>query len=136
MFIQYPIIVESITTDNAFDSNNEQKHVGQYVMIKLNQDGYDEDVHLGLYLGELPTSIITLFDSHDKAIRNKFMKTPAIYVFKYKKMFYGTYQRWQFIESKSDFDLIDLKCSYNVDNNVSQLSKPFSNTNMIVGGKI
>jgi hypothetical protein len=35
------------------------------------------------------------------------MRTPAIYVFKYKKMFYGTYQRWQFIESKSDFDLID-----------------------------
>jgi hypothetical protein len=37
---------------------------------------------------------------------------------------------------ESDFDLIDLKCSYNVDNNVSQLSKPFSSTNMIVGGKI
>lgn len=37
---------------------------------------------------------------------------------------------------ESDFDLIDLKCSYNVDNNVSQLSKPFASTNMITGGKI
>lgn len=37
---------------------------------------------------------------------------------------------------ESDFDLIDLKCSYNVDNNVSQLSRPVVSTNVITGGKI
>lgn len=36
----------------------------------------------------------------------------------------------------SDFDLIDLKCSYTVDNNASQLSKPIMTTNVIHGGKI
>ena len=37
---------------------------------------------------------------------------------------------------ESDFDLIDLKCSYTVDNNASQLSKPFVSSNVITGGKI
>jgi len=106
MFIQYPIIVESITTDNAFDYYNEQKNVGRYVIIKLNLENYDEEVHLGLFLGELPTSVISLFDKHDKSIRNKFQRTPAIYIFKFKKMFYGSYQRWKFIENESEFDLI------------------------------
>ena len=50
--------------------------------------------------------VISLFDKHDKSIQNKFQRTPAIYVFKFKKMFYGSYQRWKFIENESEFDLI------------------------------
>ena len=106
MFIQYPIIVESITSDLSYDSHNLQTHVGEYVIVSINAKNYDEDIHLGLYLGDLPISIISLFDSKTKEIRNKFMKNPAIYVFKFHKIFYGMNCRWQFITKNQDLDLI------------------------------
>ena len=107
MFIQYPIVVESIVSDLSYDSFNTQTHVGEYVMISLNAKGYDEEPHLGMYLGDLPISIISLFDPKNKEVRNKFMNNPAIFVFKFNKIFYGMSCRWQFIQKQEDLDIID-----------------------------
>lgn len=106
MFIQYPIVVESIVSDSSFDSFDMQTHVGKFVLISLNLKNYDEDPHLGLYLGELPLSIISLFDPKTKTVRNKFMSNPGIFVFKFNKVFYGNCCRWQFIENINDLNVI------------------------------
>jgi len=106
MFIQYPIIVESIVSDLSYDTFNQQTHVGDFVVVSLNAKGYDEEPHLGLYLGDLPISIISLFDRKEKEVRNRFMKNPAVFVFKFNKIFYGINCRWQFISKLQDFDII------------------------------
>ena len=107
MFIKYPIVVENIFSDLAYDKNDPQERVGDFVICVLNDTRYDENVHLGLYLGDMPMSIISLFDPTAKEVRNKFMKNPAMYLFKFKKIFYGMNNRWNFISSMRDIDIID-----------------------------
>lgn len=106
MFIQYPITVNKILSDISYDRYSSQQHVGEYVIISLNLKDYDEDVHIGIYLGELPFSIMSIYDKEHQTVRNNFLKNPAIFVPRFNKIFYGDHCRWQFVESMSDFDVL------------------------------
>ena len=104
MYIEFPILVNSITSDL---SNNENSNVGKYCVVSINAENYDENLHIGLYLGELPISIVSLYDKKTTEIRNKFNTSPAIFVPKYNKIFYGMNMRWNFINDISDFELLE-----------------------------
>ena len=91
--------------------------------------------------GSIKLKVTSLTDKGTQSEETEFKITPDMW----DELTHTYYLRYQpklqrgigvSLAIESDFDLIDLKCSYNVDNNVSQLSKPFANTNMIVGGKI
>ena len=106
MFIKYPIVVNGISSDCSFDYHNDQKNIGKFCIVSVNAISYDEDVHIGLFLGELPISIISLYDNKNQEVKNKFMLNPAIYVYKFNKIFYGMNMRWKFIESQDDINVI------------------------------
>ena len=91
--------------------------------------------------GSIKLKVTSLTDKGTQSEETEYKITPDMW----DEMTHTYYLRYQpklqrgigvSLAIESDFDLIDLKCSYNVDNNVSQLSKPFASTNMIVGGKI
>lgn len=91
--------------------------------------------------GSIKLKVTSLTDKGTQSEETEFKITPDMW----DELTHTYYLRYQpklqrgigvSLAIESDFDLIDLKCSYNVDNNVSQLSKPFASTNMIVGGKI
>jgi len=107
MFIQYPITVNKIVSDISYDRYNTQNHVGKYVIISLNLKDYDENVHIGIYLGDLPFSIMSIYDPKHQEVRNNFVKNPAILVPKFNKIFYGEHCRWQFIETMDDINVLD-----------------------------
>lgn len=100
MYIEFPILVNGITSDLAYDRDNNEQRVGDMCIVSVNADGYDEDLHLGIYLGMLPISIVSLYDRKNTQITNKFNPNPAIFVPKFKKIFYGMNMRWQFLENE------------------------------------
>jgi hypothetical protein len=102
MYIEFPILVNGITSDIAFDRDNNEFRVGDMCIVSVNAEGFDDKLHLGIYLGMLPVSIISLYDKKNTKITNKFNPNPAIFVPKFNKVFYGMNMRWQFVESKED----------------------------------
>ena len=115
MFIEYPILVQKITTDYNFDKHNEQLNVGKYCITTIFEDGYENIPYLGLYLGEQPLSILSAYESESATIRNKFITNPAIYIFSFKKIFFGVNTKWKFIENIEDLKLVEdekLSCGF------------------------
>ena len=106
MYIKFPILVNGISSDLAYDKDNNEKYVGQFCLVSVNAIGFDEDLHLGIYLGMLPISIISLYDPKSTNITNKFNPSPAVFVPYFNKVFYGINMRWNFIKSEDDFDLL------------------------------
>jgi hypothetical protein len=107
MFIEFPILVESITSDLAYDRGNSLTDVGKWCIVSLNAEGYDENIHLGLYLGMLPISIISLYDRKNASITNRFYPNPCVFIPKFNKLFYGVNMRWKFIESEDDLSALE-----------------------------
>ena len=106
MYIEFPILVNGISSELAFDRDENEQYVGRFCLASVNAVGYDEDVHLGIYLGMMPISIISLYDKKSTTITNRFNPSPAIYIPYFNKVFYGMNMRWDFIDSLDDFDLI------------------------------
>ena len=107
MFIEFPILVNGIVSDLAYDRQDSDKEVGKWCVVSVNAEGYDENMHLGIYLGMLPLSIISLYDRKDTTITNKFYPSPAMFVPKMSKVFYGPNMRWKFVETQDDIDTLD-----------------------------
>ena len=96
MFITYPITVEGITTEQAFDQHGQQLDVGRPVTIVLGADGYDDLVHLGMYLGQLPLSVVSAYRDDTRQLSNRLLLNPCVYVPRYARLFYGANTRWSF----------------------------------------
>jgi len=104
LYIEFPILVNGISSDLAYDRDNNEFRVGDWCIVSLNAEGFDEDFHIGLYLGMLPLSILSMYDKKTTKIINKFNPSPAMFVPKFNKIFYGMNMRWQFIESLEDME--------------------------------
>lgn len=109
IYIQFPITVNEITNDLAFDSFNREKHVGEWCVVVLNAEGYDEEMHVGVYLGELPLTVHALYDKKNNTITNRFHNSPAILLPVFHKVFYGYNMRWKFINEEDDFKNLSQK---------------------------
>ena len=109
IYIQFPITVNEITNDLAFDTFNREKHVGEWCVVVLNAEGYDEEMHVGIYLGELPLTVHALYDKKNSTITNRFHNSPAILLPVFHKVFYGYNMRWKFINEEDDFKNLSQK---------------------------
>ena len=109
MYIEFPIEVNEIHNDISYDRYNMEKHVGEWCITSLNAEGYDEDLHIGIYLGMLPLNTISLYDRKTNIITNKFNTNPAIFVPLFNKIFYGFNMRWKFIDVQDDIDEVSDK---------------------------
>jgi len=104
IYIEFPILVNAITSDISYNTND--YNVGKYCLVSLNAENFDEDLHIGIYLGMLPISIISLYDKKSTEIKNQFNTSPAMFVPKFNQIFYGINMRWNFINDISDLDLL------------------------------
>lgn len=112
IYIEYPIEVEAIGSQNNFILNDD-KNMGQYtiVTILVEDEKYDKELHLGLYLGMIPFSIMSTYNKIDKTILNSFMQLPAVFVFKYNKIFYGTQIKYSFTNINNIYQVSNKDCS-------------------------
>jgi len=104
VYIEFPILVNGISSDLAYNRDANEFRVGDWCIVSVNAEGYDEDFHIGMYLGMLPISILSMYDKKTTKIINKFNPSPAIYIPHFKKIFYGMNMRWQFIDKPDDIE--------------------------------
>lgn len=109
IYIEFPITVNEITSDIAFDTYNQDKNVGKWCVVVLNAEGYDEEMHVGIYLGELPLNVLAMYDTKHCTITNRFNNSPAIFLPTFNKIFYGFNMRWKFVNEEKDFEHISKK---------------------------
>lgn len=107
VFIQFPISVQSIVSDCSYDTENVYQDIGRFCACCITEDGFGDELRLGIYIGLMPYSIISLYDRRNEEIKNRFYPSPCIYIPYFHKVFFGENLRWQFIEKEEDFNVIE-----------------------------
>lgn len=75
--------------------------VGQFVSIRPCAEEYGNKTYLGLYLGDMATTVSLGYDkTNGQIIPNFYRHNPAIYVFDLKKIIFGMESWWGEIESE------------------------------------
>ena len=100
-YIEYPITV------NGIESEEIKPHTlgyecGTLCEIRPCGEEYENKSYLGIYLGELPISISTSYDTNTGVLKNRAVNNPAIFVPELKKIIYGCESWWREIESTKD----------------------------------
>ncbi len=99
LFINYPITVNGITVDRT---NSKQLDVGRPALIKLGMvNGFDDNLHLAIYLGQLPISIVSAYTPATCMLANRLMLNPCLLVPLYGRLFYGMNAGWSFATTES-----------------------------------
>lgn len=88
-YIEYPITV------NGIESEEIKPHTlgyecGTLCEIRPCGEEYENKSYLGIYLGELPISISTSYDTNTGVLKNRAVNNPAIFVPELKKIIYDT----------------------------------------------
>lgn len=113
MFIEYPIEVSKINTNNNKGSYRDRQ-VGKFVKIAPCGKKYEDKTYLGLYLGELPVGHSISHNSESKELSISFSNNPAIFVFDLNKIVYGMESWWGIIENEEDLKEITNKDINNI----------------------
>lgn len=75
--------------------------VGKFVSIRPCAEEYGEKTYLGLYLGDMATTVSLGYDkTNGQIIPNFYRHNPAIYVFDLKKIIFGMESWWGELESE------------------------------------
>lgn len=101
MFIEYPIEVSKINTDNNKGSYR-SKQIGKFAKICPCGEEYKGKTYLGLFLGDLPISNYVSYNEDSKELKVSFHNNPAIFVFDLNKIIYGCESWWGIIENEED----------------------------------
>jgi len=98
LFITYPITVNGITVERT---NGDQLDVGRPAVVRLGEaNGYDDNVHLAIYLGQLPISVVSAYTPATGMLANRLMLNPCLLVPLYGRLFYGMNAAWSFATLK------------------------------------
>jgi hypothetical protein len=99
-YIEYPLtVLNGISTESIM--YNGQSKIGSLVKVKVCSD---DKTYLGLYLGELPTSINTSYSTIYSTLTIKpSMYNPALLIPELNKIVFGYESYWGFIKSEEDF---------------------------------
>lgn len=101
-FIEYPLTIQGI--DNAkINISGLSYECGTLCEISPCGEEYDGKSYIGIYLGNLPISILTSYHSETGILENRTMNNPAIFVPELKKIIYGCESWWRKIKSIEDF---------------------------------
>lgn len=101
-YIEYPISVNKIENHKITTEGLGHK-CGALCVIKPCDEKCHGKSYIGIYIGDLPTNIITSFDEEQGILTNRTMNNPAIFVPELKKIVYGCESWWKEIESPDDF---------------------------------
>lgn len=101
-YIEYPLTINGI--DNADIKNVYSLHkVGRLCEISPCGEEYKGKSFLGIYLGDLPISIMSSYSRDTGILKNSAMTNPAIFVPELKKIIYGCSSWWRVIDKVDDF---------------------------------
>lgn len=101
MFIEYPIEVSNIETNNQL-SGFMSNRVGKFVKIKPCNKDYGGKTYLGLFLGDLPIGNNVSYKEDSKELKISFSTNPAIFVFELNKIIYGCESWWGIIKNEDE----------------------------------
>ena len=102
-FIEYPLVINGIE-NSKIDTRGLGHECGCLCEIRPCGEEYEGKSYVGIYLGELPISIITSCDKSTGILSNSTMNNPAIFVPELKKIVYGCESWWREIHSMDDFE--------------------------------
>ena len=104
-YVEYPLTIQGI--DNEPIRERKIGHeIGTPVAVRPCGEEYEGKTYFGIYLGELPISILTSYDRETGILKNSTMNNPAMYVPELKRIIYGCGSWWQEIESASELQEI------------------------------
>lgn len=101
-FIGYPLIIQGIE-NSPIAIKGRSASCGELCEVTLAEKETGEKSFLGIYLGDLPTQILTSFNPEIGILKNSAMTNPAIYVFELNRIVYGYESWWRTIKSVDDF---------------------------------
>lgn len=100
-YIEYPVTINGIE-NKEIDTTGLGHTVGCLCEIRPCDEQYQNKSYLGIYLGELPISIISSLDNNG-ILTNSALTNPAVFVPALKKIIYGCESWWREIKDINDF---------------------------------
>lgn len=104
-YIEYPVTINGIE-NKEIETTSLGHTVGCLCEIRPCDERYQHKSYLGIYLGELPISIVSNLDNNG-ILTNSALTNPAIFVPALKKIIYGCESWWREIKDINDFKSID-----------------------------
>lgn len=100
-YIEYPVTINGIE-NKEIDTTGLGHTVGCLCEIRPCDEQYQNKSYLGIYLGELPISIISSLNDNG-ILTNSALTNPAVFVPALKKIIYGCESWWREIKDINDF---------------------------------
>lgn len=98
-FIEYPITVSDIVTEDIKYNDSWQYKIGTLCAIRPCAEEYEGKTYLDVYLGDLPISHHITHDPKTKILKVSTMDNPAIFVPDLNKIIFGCASWWHKIEN-------------------------------------
>lgn len=107
-WLEYPIAVKQVNTDQIEYNQGFMHKMGSLVKIRPCGEEYENKTYLGFYIGDMPTQIYQSYNSKNNILTIKQDRNPAIFVPELKKIIFGYESWWSEITNKEDFkDITD-----------------------------
>lgn len=100
-YIEYPLTINGIENTKI-----EYKQKCRLCAVQPCDEEYKGKTFVGIFIGELPISILSSFNNETGILTNSTMNNPAILVPKIGKIVFGCNSWWREIESIEDFSNI------------------------------
>lgn len=105
-YIEYPLTIQGI--DNQDINFTGLYETGSLCAVKPCGEDYGGKTFLGIYLGDLPVRIISIYNETNGMLTNNAMNNPAVFVPELKKIIFGMESWWRIIEKEEDLkDITD-----------------------------
>ena len=98
-FIEYPITVSDIVTEDIKYNDSWQYEIGTLCAIRPCGEEYGDKTYLGVYLGDLPISHYITHDPETKILKVSTMDNPAIFIPDLNKIIFGCASWWHKIKN-------------------------------------
>lgn len=100
-YIEYPITVNDIEVKpTKYDSRCCK--TGDLVAVRPCEEKYEKKTYLGFYLGDLPKTILTTFNSKDGILNIDTMRNPAMFVPELGEIIWGCESWWHEVKSENE----------------------------------
>lgn len=100
LYIEFPLTINELKNEKI---NVSSSKCGALCEIQPCAEEYKGKSFIGVYLGSLPYTFSSSFDSESGVLTNYPVTNPAIFVPELKKIIYGCESYWRLIDSIEDF---------------------------------
>lgn len=107
-YIEYPIVVDAIETEDLLEKDFHSRGSGSLVRVRPCDEKYGGRTLLGLLLGDLPWQVTARYDEKTRKLTCDAIPNPAILVFETGEVVWGCESWWSEIDDPSELrDITD-----------------------------